>query len=289
MKLPCEMMEDLLPLYAEDMATPATRAAVEEHLTDCESCREKLTVMRREAPEGPKGMMLVTVRWELRRRKLFAVIAAVCAAVALLLTMVSWEMRFLPLPYSPDAVAVEALADGRMSVTVYGANGINSWGSMDEDGRVDELYLEPYRLWRTDRGATATTFVDADVTVWFVDQTQGGELTRLLGEGSPEDGSGGQVMPRLVLGYYLLIAGGVAALALAGWFLLRRVRAGRVMKHLALLALCYIAAHGLVMGMATSSFDVVRDLAFILLLTPCLWGLVVSGMQILRQMRRDRA
>ena len=62
MKLPCEMMEDLLPLYAEDVATDATRAAVEEHLTDCEPCREKLKAMRGEKPEQVPALTLKPVR-----------------------------------------------------------------------------------------------------------------------------------------------------------------------------------------------------------------------------------
>ena len=288
MKLPCEMMEDLLPLYAEEIVTPTTRTAVEEHLANCEACRGKLSAMRRETTEKRETMALETVRRELRWRRLYAVMAAVCTTVALLLTMISWEARFLPLPYSPDAVVIEALEDGRTSVTIRGAEGINMYSDeYDANGRTHELFLEPYRQWRTMRGATATVSVDADVTVWYVDQTQDGEMTRLLGE-RPERGDGGQVLPRLSLGYYLLIAGVVAVLALAGWLLLRRKRAGWMMKHLALLALCYVAAHGLVIGAAVSTFSLERDFGLILLLTPFLWGLAVSGMQLIARMRRDR-
>lgn len=39
MKLPCEIVQDLLPLYEEYLCSPASRAAVEEHLQECAECR----------------------------------------------------------------------------------------------------------------------------------------------------------------------------------------------------------------------------------------------------------
>ena len=41
MKLDCEVIRDLLPLYAEHMASPASTALVEEHLQECEACRTR--------------------------------------------------------------------------------------------------------------------------------------------------------------------------------------------------------------------------------------------------------
>lgn len=39
MKLPCELIRDLLPLYEDDACSQSSRAIVEEHLQNCESCR----------------------------------------------------------------------------------------------------------------------------------------------------------------------------------------------------------------------------------------------------------
>ena len=40
--LSCKMIEDILPLYVDGVCSEESRAAVEEHLAQCESCREKL-------------------------------------------------------------------------------------------------------------------------------------------------------------------------------------------------------------------------------------------------------
>ena len=50
MKLECGIIDDLIPLYLEDMCSPESRAAVEEHLKECDACREKAERMR--SPEN---------------------------------------------------------------------------------------------------------------------------------------------------------------------------------------------------------------------------------------------
>ena len=50
MKLDCEVIRDLLPLYAEHMASPASTALVEEHLQECEACRAELEQMLQPVP-----------------------------------------------------------------------------------------------------------------------------------------------------------------------------------------------------------------------------------------------
>ena len=46
MKFNCSIVEDLLPLYLEDMCSEDSKAALEEHLQGCPACREKLARMK---------------------------------------------------------------------------------------------------------------------------------------------------------------------------------------------------------------------------------------------------
>ena len=43
MNLPCAVVRDLLPLYAEKMTEPETQKLMEEHLESCPDCREELS------------------------------------------------------------------------------------------------------------------------------------------------------------------------------------------------------------------------------------------------------
>lgn len=47
----CALTEDLLPLYADDLLSPATRQLLEEHAEACPTCRERLREAR--APQPP--------------------------------------------------------------------------------------------------------------------------------------------------------------------------------------------------------------------------------------------
>ena len=42
MKIPCSVVRDLLPLYAEEMTEEETRTLVDEHLEECSECSQKL-------------------------------------------------------------------------------------------------------------------------------------------------------------------------------------------------------------------------------------------------------
>lgn len=50
-KLPCGVVEDLLPLYIDELCREETKALVAEHLENCPVCRSKWEAMR-----GPTGM-----------------------------------------------------------------------------------------------------------------------------------------------------------------------------------------------------------------------------------------
>ena len=46
MKMNCDVIRDLLPLYADEVCSEASKALVEEHLQSCESCGKELRIMR---------------------------------------------------------------------------------------------------------------------------------------------------------------------------------------------------------------------------------------------------
>ena len=57
MKIPCAMIRDLLPLYAEKMVEQETENLVNEHLAECSECRQACFTtepsgLRNSVPEG---------------------------------------------------------------------------------------------------------------------------------------------------------------------------------------------------------------------------------------------
>ena len=54
MKTNCDIIRDLLPLYAEHITSEASNALVEEHLAECEACRAELGQMEQPVPVRPR-------------------------------------------------------------------------------------------------------------------------------------------------------------------------------------------------------------------------------------------
>ena len=51
-KVPCEIIEDLLPSYLDEILSDSVNEAVEIHLESCEACRKKLGQLKSELAEG---------------------------------------------------------------------------------------------------------------------------------------------------------------------------------------------------------------------------------------------
>lgn len=51
MRTDCDMIKDLLPLYAEGMVRERTKALIEEHFTECAQCRRLYDEMKSPAPK----------------------------------------------------------------------------------------------------------------------------------------------------------------------------------------------------------------------------------------------
>ena len=81
----CQIIQDLLPLYADGGCSEATRAAVEAHLKECSHCREILRGMRAElcvpepaAEEVTASQTMKKGIKKLRRRWLAFLLVVVC-------------------------------------------------------------------------------------------------------------------------------------------------------------------------------------------------------------------
>lgn len=93
MKLPCILVHDLLPLYAEHLTSPETNKLLAEHLQDCPACAEELHALRLPVPvqtdvqaDAPLKGIKKTLQKKSIRAVLTAVLAVLCA-VALVFWM----------------------------------------------------------------------------------------------------------------------------------------------------------------------------------------------------------
>jgi len=85
MKHNCEIVRDLLPLYAEQIASPASTALVEEHLAECPACRAELQRMEKPVtvqPEPQADAPLKTIQIALTRRRVHTILVTLLVVLA---------------------------------------------------------------------------------------------------------------------------------------------------------------------------------------------------------------
>ena len=306
MKLPCAVTRDLLPLYAEELVEQETQALIAEHLTGCSACRAKLSELKTETSAPIEtAKPLQSLKKQLRKRRLYsAVIAALCVFIAVYAwfyhanerKLVSWEEGLI------QAAGIEQ----RPYDEVFGQT-----DAPDEPRRssVDVLIL---RVDNRITGTSETLFMDDDGsrTVLLQGWTSGGSgyFIRDYNEmilypvpdrvmyvdgaqqhllwGKPLDG-GVEILPRLALGYYLLLALAAAFVFGLAWFFLRKRKNGWIVRQLFFTPVSYLGAHFLMKGLPTVSDFMAHDFFNILLIAIALYALISLTWQVFLQRQKE--
>lgn len=129
MKVSCNVIRDLLPLYAEDMASQDTIELVDAHLCSCDDCTKELAQLKKTTrlPLDVESGSLERVKQAVRRRRRRMVLAAVLTLCALWMTgaVILLTPRYLTAEEAYVSVATEP--DG--SVVLQEGRGVEGTGA----------------------------------------------------------------------------------------------------------------------------------------------------------------
>ena len=118
MKISCDVIKDILPLYAEDMVSSDTKELVECHICECNDCTQTLKSIRTgtKLPVDADIQPLKYVEKQIRSKKRWTVFTA----VLLLFTVLTAVMMFLYVPVwltADEAIEyVELMDDGFLKI-----------------------------------------------------------------------------------------------------------------------------------------------------------------------------
>ena len=325
----CSIVQDLLPLYAEDMLREETKEYVDGHLAQCASCRTELAALKTEdvTPASVSAQPLRDLKRQLQRKKLTAVLLAVALALTLATAGFAYLTAPQYLPYdetewmitrSPRALADGSImADGLTDLsgiesisvnlltpvsgaevtstqdpdsgkTIYFITAwrtpLDTWcGTFDVSDTGDHAQREANALLNalgeTESARTLFTLDAANCAAVYYSQNNGQDDVLLCGSAD-----GGVIsLPRLALGYYVLLSFVLLITLCIAFFLCRRKKIGKVLGHLALIPACYLLGHLLVKGFATTSYQMQRDFSLIVLTAALLYAAALLGRRFLYQ------
>lgn len=297
MNMPCGVIRDLLPLYAEELTSEESKEIVREHLDGCPDCRKKLEELQHPKLPAPDGAAaLRAVKKDIRRRRTIAVLLAALLVFLPLFALLARSMEEIALPYDDRLACVEEREDGNLSVIFDGrVTGVESIYEKDQETGEITLVLQAWtsrwhqRFAGDEQGCVYTADKNLPITrvLYGYGLIHGFGAGQVLLYGKPMSG-GVQILPRLTLGFYLLLSLIAAAIFGVLWLCLRKRKAAPELRALFFAALAYPIGHLLVKGTETLSFFLPRDLAFILIAAAAVWGLMMLGWTFWKRKRAEK-
>ena len=286
MKNECSIVRDLLPLYAEGMVSPETASFVEEHLKDCEHCRNEYERLKAPCavPAQNDAAPLLMLQKKMAAKRLRTIVLTAVFAVALLVSAFAVLDAPVYLPYTEELLAVEPVGENGLQITFDpSVTDFNYTVYQDPDGG-NFYYCDVeawYSLWdrwfpggEEQRTAVVFPAKPYPVTVMYC-PNDGTESICVYGEA----GEGGSIaLPRLALGYYLILAVLALAVLFAAWLVAKgRPRQRAWIERIMLYPVSYLISHGIVVGFRAISYSLVRDFRLILFVSLLLYcGLLLA-------------
>ena len=171
MRLPCKVVEDLLPIYYDEVCSEETKEIVEEHLLCCDSCKQKLKfieddiVIPKQDREAVNILKNIKKEMKAKETKKIILILAIFTAVLLLYHTLQFKLR----PISTEKMnitQVATLSDGFIGFELE-MTGNNSFQAIDVTYDADDesiIYITPISAVfpNTPQYDTAYCFYDVD-------------------------------------------------------------------------------------------------------------------------------
>lgn len=286
----CEIINDLLPLYTEGLASEDSCHLIEDHLKNCPSCKMLYDNMKKQQtlPSSAGTVPLKKLRKHLLMKKAETIIFVAVLVFSLMVTIFAYLSSPDYIPYSDSVVSCQRtdnaiLVKFRKDITRYSV-----FYDTDDDGNksatIQAWYTSIDNFFPDTANKTAllTSIPGSVKNIWYC-SSNGAEDKLIYGE--PELGFGGRItLPKLALGYYTLIA---FILAMMGGILLLVFRNNNkvkgIIQKIVFVPISYLIGHICIKGFNTISYSAPRDFSLILLASILVYCLLITGQSLYKK------
>lgn len=323
----CNIIRDILPLYAENMVSLDTVSFVEEHLENCEACRNEYEQMKEDEMPSESGTgleregkskkepqsesRLVSTRAEVApllklKKKMMAkeIQTVTLTAVFIIIIFISvFAILDTPeyVPYSEGLLQIEPMEEGGIKITfddsVTDFQYIRTGGADDlkRDYYLIEAWSSPLATWFSGRWFSSRgelsfkIYPEGELPISLMYVPNNGE-ENICVYGETDDFDGMVSLPGLVLGYYLIFAMIVFTIMLVVWlFVRKKVRLRAWVERVMLYPVAYVISHLVIVGFTFETYSAWRDFMLIVPISILLYCgmLLVHGIWRLRKEIRE--
>ncbi len=224
--IPCVLVQDLLPLYVEDLTGEETSEIIKDHISHCSDCATALGVQQAQLQYGKarteNDQRIVRFLKNLVFRRILILALSVTAALALFFCMASWVSRVEMVPNDDIAIAGKYLMpDGRIMLAIQ-AKGLNQrnvhyLNSLQASASVvysgaytgDAEGMDVWSIWYQGDRDSISIILQGSVTLrrnlwysWFFPADQRGDILYLLFDPQNYDESLFDYQEQYLLKYY---------------------------------------------------------------------------------------
>ena len=152
MKISCNVIRDILPLYAEDLASEDTKKLVDEHLCGCDECTRELGILKKVQviPVDADTAGLKKVKKTIVIRRIVAVMTALLMVLSIYTCFGMLMDAQIYLDAEDIVESVEALEDGTIRIHwKYVITGVGSVGEekVPEGENTRNFGIICYTVW----------------------------------------------------------------------------------------------------------------------------------------------
>lgn len=281
-KINCEIIEDILPLYVENMASKSTVEMVDAHLCECEQCKKKMQMLRKDVmiPMETETDTIKGIQRKIKKNNaVAAVVSGFLVFILVILVVIHLGSPILIDSYE-DAVRVETDAEG--NVTLVLSEKVAGYSLTEMSGEEVSKGVYFLSCWDTKWNQLFTVeqerriaVGDVNMLYYYSPQTLDEQQDTLLysAEDNEMDGSGVITLPRLVLRYYLFLAGILCVIGIFISIFIRKRDKRYISQKITLFFAAYVVSSVLVLIGKKDIYNVGYYLSCILVLSIVLYVL----------------
>ena len=268
----------MLPLVADDLASGDTVKLVNNHIKDCEECKQEYEEMKEVEnrfinKEKIEAIPLKNIRRKLLVRNIYFIVVTALMVSLISLIGVDKATKPIPLTYNEAIKSVKVVDD---KVFINFTPEVSNY-EIDSSGDIMSWNTIISKLDKNKEPKNTVINVEGkNTSMYYIDQT-GGLDKQIYGPNDVSNYSGQLTLPRLAMNYYvtfmLLIC---LALLILSTIFRKKDKIKKTINTILMIPLSYIVSHILILGIKGATHHIIRDLSFVIIATILIFSIIIS-------------
>lgn len=296
-KVSCNVIQDLIPLYVEDMLSEDSKKLVERHLDECEECKEYVHELQmiESLPIETDTKPLKNIKKVLRKKKWQAIVVSILSTLLIGTLTVIFMTAPEYLPHSEEVVTVSeadnglVLAEFNEEVAGYDLDSYTAESGTESVFHLTTWTTNWHDLTNPEEVAPIVLNPNGEQVESVYYYLTNGSADQLIYGEDQYPGGGVITLPRLTLNYLTAVALIVFFVCAGIMFIVRSNKTYlERMNIIIFLPLSYLLAQLLVTGLDTTTYSLVRDFTAILLVAIILYGVFWIGWELKKSVHSNK-